>query len=304
MAFVLLDAHVVGHPNVVVDVEVEERPGLPARLLLDELVEGHVVRDDQVLLDVHEVVQRGRAELGEVRLLELAFALLEERPDGEALLADGAPAVARAVPVGVGDLELLVPPRLLLPLVLLHERPLLLQDALLAVRVVEEGGVHRGVLAKVLPLGRLAPAGGLGVAAAGARGVGVPEGELPAVDAPPEAHLLVALARLLAALDELVDGLALRAELLGGDEAHGLALELLLEDVGVRAAELLVDARELALARLVLDVRALRLRLLLRLLAPLQEPERAAALRARHDLPHVVARLQGADELQRLGRLR
>jgi hypothetical protein len=52
--FVLLHARVVDHAHVLVNVEAEQRAALTARLHHDEVVEGVVVQDDQVL-HVHEL---------------------------------------------------------------------------------------------------------------------------------------------------------------------------------------------------------------------------------------------------------
>jgi hypothetical protein len=99
-------------------VEVEKRAALAARFGHDEVVERQVVRDDQILLDVHHRVVAGRAQLAEPRVYQLLARLLEELPDRRALcdwhadvcVCDGCvaamylrhdyrPAMAAAVPV-------------------------------------------------------------------------------------------------------------------------------------------------------------------------------------------------------------
>ena len=53
---VLLDGGVVDQPHIVVHVEGEEGAALAAGLDDDEVVEGVGLRDDQVLLHVHQLV--------------------------------------------------------------------------------------------------------------------------------------------------------------------------------------------------------------------------------------------------------
>mmetsp|Transcript_40261 Transcript_40261/g.93656 ORF Transcript_40261/g.93656 Transcript_40261/m.93656 type:complete len:212 (+) Transcript_40261:665-1300(+) len=191
----------------------------------------------------------------------------------------------------------------LLPLVLINQGLLLLQQLFLALGIVEKGGVHGGVLAKVLSQSHGSVVLSVGVAAV-ALSIGIFERELVVVDLALKPHLLVPLARFLTALDELVDGLPLGSELLGRNQTHRLPFELLLQNVGVGAAELLVDAGKLPLSCLVLDVRPLSLSFGLGLLPPLQQPQRPATLRAGDDLPDVVTRLKGPNGLQGLGRSR
>ena len=66
VALVLLLRRVALEPDVVADVKVEQRPALAARPARDELVEGDVVGQDAVLLDVEEVGGGGGAELSEL----------------------------------------------------------------------------------------------------------------------------------------------------------------------------------------------------------------------------------------------
>ena len=65
---VLLHRGVVHQPHVLVHVKLEERAALAPRLGDDEVVEGVVVWDDEVLFDVHELVHTGRLQL--VKLLQ------------------------------------------------------------------------------------------------------------------------------------------------------------------------------------------------------------------------------------------
>ena len=59
MALVLLNGRVALHAYVLVHIKVEQRPALAARLLHNEIIEGHSVRDDQVLLDIHQRADAG-----------------------------------------------------------------------------------------------------------------------------------------------------------------------------------------------------------------------------------------------------
>ena len=71
MRLVLLDGGVVDEADVVVDVEGEEGAALAARLDHDEVVEGVGLRDDQVLLHVHQLVRRHRLQVGKVHAQNL-----------------------------------------------------------------------------------------------------------------------------------------------------------------------------------------------------------------------------------------
>ena len=73
--FVLLDCRVVYDPDVIVHVEVEERPALAARLRHDEVVERVMVRDDEVLFHVHQVIGARRLQFVEF-LAQILQALL------------------------------------------------------------------------------------------------------------------------------------------------------------------------------------------------------------------------------------
>ena len=71
MRLVLLDGGVVDEADVVVDVEGEEGAALAARLDHDEVVEGVGLRDDEVLLHVHQLVRRHRLQVGKVHAQNL-----------------------------------------------------------------------------------------------------------------------------------------------------------------------------------------------------------------------------------------
>jgi hypothetical protein len=101
---VLLHADVVHHPDVLVHVEVEERTRLAPGLGDDEVVEGDVVRDDEVLLHVAQAVAAQPAHLAEVGR-QLRLHQLQEAAHGRALGDLHGPPVPRAVPVTVHDLH-------------------------------------------------------------------------------------------------------------------------------------------------------------------------------------------------------
>ena len=52
VALVLLNPSVIGHTDVVVDVEVEQRAALPTCFGHDEIIEGVIVGNDEVLLNI------------------------------------------------------------------------------------------------------------------------------------------------------------------------------------------------------------------------------------------------------------
>mmetsp|Transcript_45250 Transcript_45250/g.117186 ORF Transcript_45250/g.117186 Transcript_45250/m.117186 type:complete len:361 (+) Transcript_45250:71-1153(+) len=299
VALVFLDPHIVGDPHVVVHVEVEERTRLASRLVLDKAVEGRVVREDEIFLHVHQVVGRDPPQLGEVLPLQLRLGLGEELADVEALLHHGAAAMARAVPIRVDDLQLLVLHRLLLFLILLDQRPLLFLELGLAVRVVQKGRVDARVLAEALAL-RVVLFVGVTTRVVVFFNV-VPERQLLGLDPSLQPKLPLTFPRVLRGGDEVIDRLSLRLELLRRDQADGLLLELLLQGVRAGPSELRLDAREASLLGLVLDVLPLLLGVGPCFLAPLQQPERAAALGAGDELTYVVTRLERSDRLQRLG---
>mmetsp|Transcript_36417 Transcript_36417/g.111642 ORF Transcript_36417/g.111642 Transcript_36417/m.111642 type:complete len:332 (-) Transcript_36417:81-1076(-) len=91
-------AHVVAHA------EIEERARLAARLGDDELVERHVPRQDEVLLDVDQVLDGDAPERRELAR-ELVARLLQKRRDRVAAVHVQHAAVRGAVPVRVDDPE-------------------------------------------------------------------------------------------------------------------------------------------------------------------------------------------------------
>lgn len=66
MAFILLNPDIVGHPNVFVNVEIEEWARLPACTVFDEFIKCHIVWDDKVLFHIHDVVQGDCPQFGEI----------------------------------------------------------------------------------------------------------------------------------------------------------------------------------------------------------------------------------------------
>ena len=106
MRLVLLHFSVVGQSDVVVHVEHEEGPGLAPGLGDDEVIEGVVVGNDEVLLDVHQLVHADRLEVVEL-LAQRVQRPVQELLDGVALLQLDLAPMARPVPVAVGDGDLL-----------------------------------------------------------------------------------------------------------------------------------------------------------------------------------------------------
>lgn len=82
VGLILLDTGIVGQADVVVHIKAEQRAGLSAGLVDNEVVEGVVVGDDQILLDVHHVIDADAPQL-----LELLAALFQELGDGVSLSA-------------------------------------------------------------------------------------------------------------------------------------------------------------------------------------------------------------------------
>jgi len=76
VGLVFLDCSVSHHSNVVVDIKVEQRPGLAAGFVGDKVVEGVVVWDNKILLDVHQVIYTNTTQLW-----ELLPTLLQKRPN-------------------------------------------------------------------------------------------------------------------------------------------------------------------------------------------------------------------------------
>mmetsp|Transcript_12854 Transcript_12854/g.26049 ORF Transcript_12854/g.26049 Transcript_12854/m.26049 type:complete len:221 (-) Transcript_12854:55-717(-) len=158
MRLVLFDTGVSLHPHVIVHIELEERAGLAARLVDDELVERHAVGHDEVLLDVDDLVRSSRAQLRHL-LATLVQELLNREPlwhlHGVPVALDSILAAARVV-VRVGHRHLLSLDRILLlrpHTCQLLSLPLHLR---LAVGVEEHRGVDIWVLAQLRLLGRAA----------------------------------------------------------------------------------------------------------------------------------------------------
>lgn len=63
---VLLERRVANETHVVVHVEREERPALPARAHYNQLVKRVVLRQDHVLFDEHKLFGGGAAQLAEL----------------------------------------------------------------------------------------------------------------------------------------------------------------------------------------------------------------------------------------------
>lgn len=82
VTLLLFDPRIADHADVVVHVKVEKWAGLASGLVDDELVEGVVVRDDQVFLDVHQRVDAVTSQFWDLRTT-----LLQEVRDGVALFA-------------------------------------------------------------------------------------------------------------------------------------------------------------------------------------------------------------------------
>ena len=113
MGLVLLYPRIVDNPHILVHVKLKQRSALPPRLRHNEIVERVVMRNDQVLLDVHQLVDRDCLELVEFSAQALQRAL-QELLDAVALLDLDLATMARAVPVAEGDLDPLVLQKLLL----------------------------------------------------------------------------------------------------------------------------------------------------------------------------------------------
>ena len=45
------------HPDVVMDVKVEEGPALATSLADDQVIEAHILGNDEILFDVHEAAR-------------------------------------------------------------------------------------------------------------------------------------------------------------------------------------------------------------------------------------------------------
>ena len=138
-------------PDVVVDVKVKQRPALAPRLVHDEVVERRGVREDEVLLYVHEPVGRRVPQLAKL-VAQHVPRLAQELRDGIPLQALDFPPVPPAVPVAERDLQLL-----LLDCVLLREELRLEPLALVPLRhlpvsIRQEVRLHLRVLANLANL--------------------------------------------------------------------------------------------------------------------------------------------------------
>ena len=58
MRFFLLYTGVMLQPNIIIHVKVKQWPAFASGLGDDQIIEGHVVGQDQVLLDIHEIADR------------------------------------------------------------------------------------------------------------------------------------------------------------------------------------------------------------------------------------------------------
>ena len=88
------------------DIKAEQRATLASSLCYNEVVERRMVRNDQVLLDVHELVNGRKLQFVELtpQLLQTS---LQELVDAVALVHAHLPTMTRAVPVTVCDVNLL-----------------------------------------------------------------------------------------------------------------------------------------------------------------------------------------------------
>ena len=120
MRFVLLDFRVVYDADIVVHVKVEQRSALAPRFGHDEVIERVVVRDDQILFHVHQVVGARRLQLVEF-FPQILERLLEQLGDAVSLAHAHLAAVTGTVPVAVRDVDLLALDLLLRALPLLAQ---------------------------------------------------------------------------------------------------------------------------------------------------------------------------------------
>mmetsp|Transcript_8656 Transcript_8656/g.13591 ORF Transcript_8656/g.13591 Transcript_8656/m.13591 type:complete len:225 (-) Transcript_8656:310-984(-) len=102
VGLILLNSGILHQSNVVVNVEVEERSTFSPGLAHNKVVERVGVRDDDVLLDVHEILRGHTAKL--VKLVrELTTTAFKEFEDGKAFGNRNNSTVATTVPVTVCD---------------------------------------------------------------------------------------------------------------------------------------------------------------------------------------------------------
>ena len=118
--FVLLNFRVVYDADIVVHVKVEQRSALAPRFGHDEVVERVMVRDDQVLFHVHQVVGARRLQLVEF-FPQILERFLEQLGDAVSLAHAHLAAVTGTVPVAVRDVDLLALDLLLCALPLLAQ---------------------------------------------------------------------------------------------------------------------------------------------------------------------------------------
>mmetsp|Transcript_6042 Transcript_6042/g.15408 ORF Transcript_6042/g.15408 Transcript_6042/m.15408 type:complete len:244 (-) Transcript_6042:502-1233(-) len=152
---VLLHVGPAAQPHVLVYVEVEQRPALALHLVHDEVVERRRVRQDEVLLDVHQPLRWGVAQLPEI-LGEHVAHLPQKDADAVPLEHLHLAPVSAPVPVAERDLQLLLLHLLLLgdehnlellPLVLLPDLPVAVRQE---VRLDPRVFAHRAKLAALL----------------------------------------------------------------------------------------------------------------------------------------------------------
>mmetsp|Transcript_27537 Transcript_27537/g.60237 ORF Transcript_27537/g.60237 Transcript_27537/m.60237 type:complete len:243 (+) Transcript_27537:753-1481(+) len=150
----LLHTRIVHHTHVLVHAEIKQGSRFASCLVDDEFVEGEVLGQDEILLDVHEVVDADSPQLPELRG-QLVPHRLEEGPDAVPLLDLDHSPVTLPVPVAVRDLQRLRLDLVLLSLPLLHQ--LLPQLLLLGLPVLVRQEVRHNsrVLTKFTELGPL-----------------------------------------------------------------------------------------------------------------------------------------------------
>jgi len=100
MGFVLLDVSITDNANIIVDVEAEQWTTLASGLGNNEVIERRMMGDDEVLFDIHQLVNGRQLQFIELAT-QLLKAALQELMDAVTFAHADLSTMARAVPVTV-----------------------------------------------------------------------------------------------------------------------------------------------------------------------------------------------------------
>lgn len=81
MGFFLFYTSVVLQAYIIVHVEMEQRAAFPSGLGDDQIIKGHIVRQNQVFLDIHQIADRRGPTCSQSGLKRSAHTIKKDHPD-------------------------------------------------------------------------------------------------------------------------------------------------------------------------------------------------------------------------------